>query len=761
VPRAHAASLNRRSVAVLLVLLLAGVAVEGARAADFDGTNANDVFFYQGTLQPVDTTLTNPYSGAQLVVNGTYNVNQASYDGLGGIDTLFMTNLAEFLELDAGGVQMLFNLEVFFAGDGDDILDLASTAFAPNTNPPDANGRARTVTVDGGGGNDVIWSNIGDDTLNGRQGNDIIDGGPGHDLINGGNGSSPGSGNDQLAGGDGDDRLNGEDGDDQLSGDAGDDRLDGGPGLNTLDGGPGTDTGVYLSHASADVTITRVGPDRFRIAGAAFEDTVQGVEVAEFSDVTIDLTSFASSAVLYGAAHTGSAGPSVLFSLDPATGVATPIGFIGFDSVSGLATHPATGVLYGVGHRPGAGVHVLLTIDPATGAGTEIGPTGVEALGFGNRMSDIAFRPADGVLFGYLASGHGLATIDVATGAATLVGATATGDCCGNGIGFSPDAVLFHATEQSLNTLDQSTGAASHVTDLAFPPPADDNPRISAIDVEPGSGVLFGAVNDGSGNATPEDYLGTIDPASGAVTLLGRTASGLDALAWAFSGTAVVRDAVLCYKVKPVGRFTAVDVHLADAFETSSATISRPGTLCAPASLNGAALADDEIHLTGYRLRRDVGHERREVRVGTTLGVAVVKTVKPEGLLVPAAKSLTPPAPAAPDPEAHEVDHFQCYTVRQQSGPKGAAGQQAADQFQDKTLDLRKVTRLCAPVDKEGEGIEHPGRFLLCYLAKTAKGQPKHARVSGIHTTDQFGSLELQTAKETDVCLPAVVDLES
>jgi hypothetical protein len=295
------------------------------------------------------------------------------------------------------------------------------------------------------------------------------------------------------------------------------------------------------------------------------------------------------------------------------------------------------------------------------------------------------------------------------------------------------------------------------VADLAFPPPADDAPRISGMDAQPGTGVLFGSLNDG-GASSSESYLATIDTTSGAVTIVGPTAAGLDALAWTITGVTVARDAMLCYKTKPSSAFASVEVSVADAFETSIATVSRPGTLCTPARVNGAALVDADTHLVGYRLGREAAHDKRQLRIGTALGVAVLETIKPDGLLVPAAKRLEPPAPLAPDPEEHAVDHFQCYKARHRDGLRSAAGQPVADQFQDRALDLKKITRLCAPADKDGEGVKDPAGFLLCYQAKPARGQPKHTPVAGIHTTDQFGSLELRTLKEGEVCVPAVVD---
>ena len=83
---------------------------------------------------------------------------------------------------------------------------------------------------------------------------------------------------------------------------------------------------------------------------------------------------------LYGAAHSGAAGPSTLLRIDPLTGSAVPVGPIGFDAVSGLDFHPVSEVLYGVGRRPGGGPSVLMRVDPVTGAGQFVGFTGIEGL---------------------------------------------------------------------------------------------------------------------------------------------------------------------------------------------------------------------------------------------------------------------------------------------------------------------------------------------------------------------------------------------
>jgi len=176
--------------------------------ADVTGTNGNNTFFFRGVDQHLNFSFTNPYTGEVFFIDDDYNLNSVSYDGLGGSDTLFMTNIGDaiFIEHHVTHERMVANVEVFFAGDGGDVIHLASLNFALGN-----------VFVDGGSSNDIVLSNVGNDTLNGREGDDIIDGGPGNDIVNGGaNSAMILSGDDTLSGGAGADLLRGEDGDDTL-----------------------------------------------------------------------------------------------------------------------------------------------------------------------------------------------------------------------------------------------------------------------------------------------------------------------------------------------------------------------------------------------------------------------------------------------------------------------------------------------------------------------------------------------------------------
>jgi hypothetical protein len=197
-----------RFVALPGVLVVSGF-MTPAHAAPILGTNGNDVLFMQGTTQSLNLTITNPYSLATATVNGSFFVDTADfYDGLGGIDTLFMTNAADFLLADVSGVQRTFNVERFIAGDGNDVINMASSAFS-----------LPGQIIEAGLGNDLVWGNTGNDILNGFDGDDEIDGGPGNDVINGQNG---------------DDTLFGGEGDDLLAGWLGTNWIYGGPGVDTL-----------------------------------------------------------------------------------------------------------------------------------------------------------------------------------------------------------------------------------------------------------------------------------------------------------------------------------------------------------------------------------------------------------------------------------------------------------------------------------------------------------------------------------------------
>jgi Ca2+-binding RTX toxin-like protein len=268
------------------------------------------------------------------------------------------------------------------------------------------------------------------------------------------------------------------------------------------------------------------------------------------------------SPTLYGVAHSGADGSSILYTIHPASGAATAVGPVGFRRVSGISFHPQTGTLYGTGLRlaTAGDVHVLLTVDPVSGVGVEVGPTRVDEVcistflfsGCGETVTDVAFR-ADGTLFGIVAfppvdllgscfGARGLVTFDLETGAASLVGLTGW-SCAEVGIAFSPDGFLHDVTDWSVGYLSQADGTARFAAGAAYERCGTGaGSRITGMDFHPLTSVLFGSLESGEGVSA--NCLATIDQRSGRVRVVGPTVTGLDALAW--SGT---KTAVTCFGV--------------------------------------------------------------------------------------------------------------------------------------------------------------------------------------------------------------------
>jgi DNA-binding beta-propeller fold protein YncE len=252
----------------------------------------------------------------------------------------------------------------------------------------------------------------------------------------------------------------------------------------------------------------------------------------------------------------------------------------------------------------------------------------------------------------------------------------------------------------------------------------------------------------------------------------------------------------------PLGPLT-----LADRFRSAGYDVAKLGALLAPADKNGEGRHDPATHLLEYRVKAAKGAgklaKRSDVPVVNQCNDVLLQVTKPVSLLVPAATSLAGPV-AQPDPLQHQRDHYLCYAAKTQK--KRSDGTPLAplpkrqqvvveDQFQTRRYDLKKITKLCQPVDKSGSPvllkgpqagepvalepatIRHGDDYLVCYQAKPAtklvaqtgcaptnatdKGStivpkpPKHTPVRGIHVATQLGTLQIDTRKERELCLPS------
>ena len=213
--------------------------------------------------------------------------------------------------------------------------------------------------------------------------------------------------------------------------------------------------------------------------------------------------------------------------------------------------------------------------------------------------------------------------------------------------------------------------------------------------------------------------------------------------------------------------FTPIpNILLADEFEPAAHfDVKKPKHLCTPANKNNEGVLDAVTHLKSYQIKAVTGSPRFLKRPGNKMAnqlaphpVLFLDAIKPDLLLVPTAKSLSSP-PGQPGPNT--VNHYKCYKARVTSGtppfPKGVQVT-VADQFRTTagTFDVKKPKHLCTPVSKNGEPVPNSDAYLVCYLAKPAKGVPKHVPVTPVYVNNQFGPETLKTVKEDELCIPSV-----
>ena len=119
-------------------------------------------------------------------------------------------------------------------------------------------------------------------------------------------------------------------------------------------------------------------------------------------------------------------------------------------------------------------------------------------------------------------------TINTSTGAATVVGDTGL-SYYGHGLAFSSANVLYTGINNELFSVDQSTGALTLVTALDYSalPGNLVAYRPNGMKFDAQTGTLLASITGGSGS----NFVGTINIATGVVSLAGPTVTGLDAIA--------------------------------------------------------------------------------------------------------------------------------------------------------------------------------------------------------------------------------------
>ena len=272
-------------------------------------------------------------------------------------------------------------------------------------------------------------------------------------------------------------------------------------------------------------------------------------------------------------------------------------------------------------------------------------------------------------------------------------------------------------------------------------------------------------------------------------------------------------DHFLLYKMKLTADSPPFDpfapVTLKDQFGPADYQVVKPKYLGLPVDKNGEGFIDSVTHLMDYQVKPAAGSpkfaKQTDVQITNQCNTIRLEVSKPASILVPSLKSLVEP-PAVPDIADHQLDHYLCYKAKSQAKladgtklPKFPKGVQVVvgDQFhaQTRRFDLRKITRLCTPVDKSGNPviasgpnkgqpfpitaspIRHPADPYVCYQAKLAKAlipqtgcgpttpgdpgtkivpaQPKQMPVDPVFVNNQFGPGVLVASKEAEFCIPS------
>ena len=221
-------------------------------------------------------------------------------------------------------------------------------------------------------------------------------------------------------------------------------------------------------------------------------------------------------------------------------------------------------------------------------------------------------------------------------------------------------------------------------------------------------------------------------------------------------------DSYMCYKAavtRGTLPFLPVSRHpLTDAFGANESDIRLAQSICVPGSVESEPVFSSAAHLVGYKMKERTSRPRPPAIVVTDrFGSIVVDPLKVSGLLSPAGYQLD--GPAAPLGTGI-IDHHECYTARMSQGkyPKGTTVE-VAESLEQRTYQVLKPGRLCLAVDSDGAGVMNPNAHLMCYRVSRLSSEAKHQKVrKRIHVVDEFGTLELDTRREAELCVPATID---
>jgi uncharacterized repeat protein (TIGR01451 family) len=214
-----------------------------------------------------------------------------------------------------------------------------------------------------------------------------------------------------------------------------------------------------------------------------------------------------------------------------------------------------------------------------------------------------------------------------------------------------------------------------------------------------------------------------------------------------------------CYKTRQVGtKFDRRQVVLTDQFNTERVNVVRPEAFCNPADKDGSGINDPSAHLACYKIGDVRGDEfpkfkKERVDVTDQFGTHSLLLKKIRSLCLPSSKAPLGEVPGSPPTG---LDHFKCYKTRQVGTKFDPRQVVLSDQFITERVNVVRPEAFCAPVDKDGSGINDPSAHLACYKIRDVRGDefPKFER-RRVEVGDQFGTHTLLLKKTRTLCLPS------
>lgn len=102
------------------------------------------------------------------------------------------------------------------------------------------------------------------------------------------------------------------------------------------------------------------------------------------------------------------------------------------------------------------------------------------------------------------------------------------------------------------------------------------------------------------------------------------------------------------------------------------------------------------------------------------------------------------------------VDHYKCYEGSDLQNPELTKRiVQTSDPLREEPLAVQKLSLICSPVDKNGEGIQNRDQHLACYQVKSENMEP----APRVLVSTQFQQTNFALRKPSLLCVPATKTL--